>query len=557
MPHNGTTTRKRIKGQTATGLLRTDKTSFTPKRILEAIEGYESTHVPAFDELWRYFTAKDPTILQRDAPDANNPDNKTVVPYGRKLVKTFQGYGYRPGFITYKSENEAYLDTLKDTFSLNNEIVKTSRTGRDTGIYGEAYELLYIEGITTGEAALPTKAQPRFINVDPRQIIVFYDFAPEPAIVIAIRFYWVNDDLFKVEVMEAKTITFYDREKTSGTTWKLTETEQHQNHYGEPPVVAYYLGDETIGIIEPVTTLIDDYDLIMSDSMNEFDKFANAYLLIKGMLLTNPNKKEARSFSRTLRDLKRRRVIEGLRDITDVQFLLKDTPHDFIEWLSNQVRDEIHKQSHVPDFMSEKLGGDVSGVAVARMMFDFENLVSSAQGDFDISLHNRIRLMTKIYDLTSHNTDGGESKDITITHKRNVPEDVAEFAKTALVMAQAGFSKKLAAEVMPNDIIPNVAKEIDQQLKERTDMFGEGIGEIAEDVIDTGVVAVTDDVQKQALNGAQIASMVEIIQGVSQGTVAADSAIALLLVAIPSLTEQQAKDIIDPAAANRALPQVD
>ena len=530
-------------------LLRTELEEFNEEQILKAIKEHQEQRVPGLTDMWDYYRAKNPAITKRKPVDQSNPDNKTVVSYGRKIVNTFKGYAYRPGYITYKSEKEDFLEALKHTFSINNETVKTSRTGRNTGIFGYSYELFYIEeDDTTGE----NKAEPRFINGDPREIMVYYDHSPEPNIVVAIRYYPISEEKYHVDVWYPNVIQTYDRVKSANSLvgssaigWVLTNKKEVPNYFGEVPVVAYYLGDEAIGIIDPVRSLIDDYDMLVSDSVIEFDKFAHAYLLMAKMSLTDPQQKESQSFSRVLRDLKRKRVFERLQSTDDVKFLLKQTPVDFISWLAELIRQEIHKQSHVPDFMSEKLGGDLSGVAVARLMFDFENLVSSAEGDFNIGLMERIRLITIVY--KKGRQESGEPSDITISHKRNVPLNVKEFAETAVLMSNAGFSRYLTADVMPDDIIPDVEAELERQVEERTTLYGD-IGEMPDEEGMEPLEATGGDVQAQALNGAQIKSMVELTQGVSDKTMAPDSAKALLLVAIPSLTPEQANAIIDPAS---------
>jgi len=458
-------------------LLRTEKDIFDTDDILKALKSYEEERVPKFDTWWKYYKAKNTAITSRPAPDANNPDHRTKVSYGRKLVMTWKGYAYRPGYITYKSEKEQFLEALLHTFKLNNEVVKTSRTGRNTGIFGVAYELFYID-LPEGSTDMAPKAEPMFINVDPRNMLLFHDYSPEPKKMISIYVYPINKDWHKVEVSTPTVITKYDRIRKPGAyggvteQWTLTEISSRPNQFGEVPVVAYYLGDEQMGIIEPVIDLIDNYDMLVSDSVVEFDRFANAYLLLKGFSLTDAQKQESQSFSMALRSLKRKRVFEKLKETDDVKFLLKDTPKDFIAWLAELIRDEIHKQSHVPDFMSEKLGGNISGVAVARMMFDFENLVSSAEGDFNIGLDARLRLITNVYQKGNRNLDG-DAADVTISHKRNVPQNVKEFAETAVLMKNAGFSSYLVADIMPDDVIPDVEAELARQKEERTQAFAD------------------------------------------------------------------------------------
>ena len=530
-------------------LLRTEKTVFTEDEIIKVIEEHESLRLPNLQAMWEYYIARDPKILNREVVDANNPDNRTVVSYGRKIITTFKGYAYRPGFISYKSENEQFLEAIKETFAINSEKVKTSRTGRNMGIFGYTYELFYFEQ-EEGE-----KAQPRWINNDPRSLLVFHDHSPEPKKTIVIRYYPITKDKWIVEAMYRDTIITYDRVRGASLNsgeWKLENAREAPNDYGKIPVAAYYLGDEAIGIIKPVQTLIDDYDYLVSDSIIEFDKFAHAYLLLAKMSLTDSQKKESLSFSRILRDIKRKRVFERLSSTDDVKFLLKDTPVAFISWLAEVVRNEIHKQSHVPDFMSEKMAGALSGVAVARLMFDFENLVSSAEGDFNLGLMERLDLVVAGYKRSGTTT--GEPADISVQHKRNVPQNVKEFAETAEIMKRTGFSSKLVAETMPDDIIPDIEAELEQQRTERNNMFGDEVGEMPDGDGERPLDSGSGDVQAQALNGAQIKSMVELTQSVSDKTMAPESAKALLLVAIPSLTKEQANAIIDPAAAIEKPP---
>jgi SPP1 family phage portal protein len=449
-------------------LWKTDKTTLTPDEIEEYIETHQDGVVPHLDELWAYYLGKNPGILNRPKGDPNNPDNRTPVSYGRKIVTTFTGYAYRPKYITYKADDEAiqgYMDQLQMTFDLSDEHIKTSRAGRNTAIFGAAFELMYIDGMQG--TTLPTVAEPRFVTLDPREIILLYDYSPEPKKVVGIRYYRIHDKLYKVEVYYPDRVELYDRvrsEQSAGIgveEWRLISTGEAPNYFDEVPVVPYYFGDDRVGLIEPVLPLIDDYDVIISDSINEFERFAHAYMLLVRMNLVDPNlKKEPGAFSQALKRLRSLRIFENLPDRDAVSFLTKDIPKDFIEWMTTTLREQIHTQSHVPDFASQRLG-ELSGAAVDRLMFDFENVVSSAEADFDTGLLERIRLINRIYEKTGRIVD--EIHSIVINHKRNMPLNLDEFASTAEKMKRAGFSRYLLADIMPDDIIPNVDEELARQ----------------------------------------------------------------------------------------------
>jgi SPP1 family phage portal protein len=472
---------------------KTDKDSLSNDEILKYILDYETQVVPGLNRLWRYFKGDNETIKDKPQTDPNNPDNRTPVPYGRKIITTFTGYAYRPRYITYKAgQNTKLMDQLQTTFNLSKEHIKTARDGRNTGIFGVAYEVVYVDGVSTDNPALPVQAEPRFFNVDPREMILLYDYSPEPEKKIAIRYYKVTKDLYKVEVYYPDRVQFFDRyraqSQVGGVEWRLKETGAYPNFFGAVPVVAYYLGDDLMGIIEPVVPLIDDYDALTSDSMNEFDRFAHAYLLMAKMNLVPPEqKKEPGVFSRVLANIKKLRVFENLPSTDAIKFLTKDIPSQYVEFMTNLIRQQIHVQSHVPDFTDARFSGDISGVAVQRLMFDFENLVSSAEAEFDTALIERLKLIFTIYDKSGRNV--GDIEEVTISHKRNLPVNLQEFANTALTLEQAGFSKYLQADIMPDDIIPDVEEELARQKADRDaaipdiddvpdepeDMEGEGV----------------------------------------------------------------------------------
>ena len=480
-------------------LQKTSKEVLTSDDILKYIQDYENKTVPRLNDLWQYYKGKDVKILDRKTPDPNNPDNKIVVSYGRKIVTTYTGYAYRPKYINYKpnmkmetvdlqnenvpesdivtKENEPiekeFVNELQNIYNINNEHIKTNRAGRNTAIFGLSYEICYIDSeIQPTDSKLPIKAIPKFFTVDPRELIALYDFSPEPKMKMAIRYYKMeSENEYKVEVYyKDRTETYRRVRQENGTKWLLIFEGSSYNYYDAVPVVAYYLGDEMQSIMENVLSLIDAHDVLFSDSMNEFDRFAFAYLIMKKFGLTDPiAKKDPSKPNFALQLLKRRRVFEHLDKDAEIKFLTKDIPHEFIAFISQQLREQIHIQSHVPDFTSEKMAG-ASGIAIQRLLFDFENLVSSAEADFDTGLFARMDLMATI--MRKLGIVDGTHDMVTINHKRNVPLNTLEFAQTALQMSSAGFSRRAIVGIMPEDIIPNIEKELEYEQEEAQSLTG-------------------------------------------------------------------------------------
>lgn len=443
----------------------------TEKNIDDIIKDHELYAVPRLEKLWLYYEGKNTKILQKtyaDEKSSGNPNNKTPIAYGRKIINTYAGYAYKPKYTTYKArtdEFENYYKQLQKAFDKNNEHIKTSINGRNIGIFGSAYELMYVDKSLNAET-LKTKAEPRFFPIEPKEVILLYDFEAEPKKKIGIRYYWMDDKNQNVTIYYKTEIVVYQRTKQDNGTWLIVEIERYKNYFGEVPIIPYYFGDDCLGLIEPVIDLIDDYDSLISSSLVEFERFANAYLRLVGMGIGGAKPNDESNGWKWLQKLRKNRIFEQLKDKDDVTFLTKDIPKDFVEFMTKTVHDLIHTMSSVPDFQQFR---DISGEAIKRLMFDFENVVSSAEAEFETGLYERIGLMNSIWAQTGDII--ADPSEIVITHKRSTPFDLKELAETAKTMKEAGFSSAAVVEIMPDEVIPNAEEELERQAEEQQGML--------------------------------------------------------------------------------------
>jgi SPP1 family phage portal protein len=300
-------------------------------------------------------------------------------------------------------------------------------------------------------------------------MILIYDRQPEPDERFAIRYLRRDDGNYSVEYYTDEVVYNYLRENNNSGKWEYTLLSESPNFYGKVPVTPYYMNDRSIGLIEPVTGIIDDYDIIVSDSMIEFQRFANAYLRVVGMSIGDPTGQNPKLMRAIMSRIKQSRVFDQLKASDDVTFLTKDIPKEFIEYMTGLLKDQIHEQSHVPDFNSEKFSGQLSGAAIERMLFDFENVVSSAQADFDLGLYDRLTHVTKILEAAGIAT--GNPQDIIINHRRNIPIDELDVAQVAMSMRNTGISMESVVENMPREVIPSVEAELERQKAEQESAY--------------------------------------------------------------------------------------
>lgn len=392
------------------------------EKIVDLIKTHK---VSTYQNNMRYYRGENPTITDRLLPNVNAPNYKLPVSYARKIVRTVVGYMYKPGLITYNVEDNGYKQLLDDIFLLNNENTKTSAMGRQSSIQGVGFELHYTAGGAT----------PYFAKIPVESMIVVYDYAIEPELIAAIRYYRRKEDQREVEVYYADRVDYFSM-PDKGKSLVPKGSEIHQ--YDQVPVVVFENNEEWLGDFEPIKPLIDAYDVLMSDSMNEFDRFAWAYLILKNMTASDQD----------ANDVKYKKIIE-LFENGDAYFLQKEIPSEYIKFMAEWIREEIHKQSHVPDFTDTTLGTEMTGAAIDRLFYDFEFIAADKEDRFRDALKKRIGLVNTIIRKGSLGGGAVDANDVEIIMGRNKPQMLRELGETAQFYSGLVSEKTLIEQFAP------------------------------------------------------------------------------------------------------------
>jgi len=379
-----------------------EKHIFTPEEISDYIKCFEGECLPKLIDLEKYFEGNNPFILTHNNPDSQDAPNwKCQIPYGRKITNTVAGYMFKPGLINYTHKKESLDKEIKTFFKKEKEDIKTSQLGKVVSTFGFGYELFYIQD-----------AEPTWVVADVKEIIPFYTTDIDPSLWCFIRFWDISNS--------KKTVTrmidvYYDNEiqhfwQNDGLD-KVPTVRIAPNinlFSGIVPLNVVINNKEMIGDFEPVTTLIDAYDTICSDGMIEGDRFAGAYLLMSDGISQPDSAK-----------IKTQRFFEHLGKDGFVKFLTKDIPTQFFQFMKDWIKNEIHQQTHVPDFLNTATG-PVTGAALDRLLYDFEFLCATKQSYFQEGLYNRFEIIDTVKNVKETDMVGDE---IEITFTRNKPSD--------------------------------------------------------------------------------------------------------------------------------------
>jgi len=119
-----------------------------------------------------------------------------------------------------------------------------------------------------------------------------------------------------------------------------------------------------------------------------------------------------------------------------------------------------------------------------------------------------------------------------------------EKVQQAQILIASGFSKEAVNERLDLGIEDEIAFDVADPVPSTPEVPTSSTTTIA-----------PESVAETAMNGAQVTSLVEIVQSVASGILPAESAIVALTIAFPTISEADARRLIDPAAkASSSVP---
>ena len=176
---------------------------------------------------------------------------------------------------------------------------------KDALIFGVGYEILWVD----------EEGQQRFKRLDPREVIPVYSNTLDEELLYVIRYYTeqtINQEAesYIVEVYDSNKVTKY-RSNLGFTTFNLLEEVPY--FYNQVPITVFNLNRDNVSCFDSIMSLQDAYNNLLSAEIDDFDAFADAYLILKGVTADSDD----------LADMKRNRVL--LMDAEDsAEYLTKN-----------------------------------------------------------------------------------------------------------------------------------------------------------------------------------------------------------------------------------------
>lgn len=365
------------------------------------------------------------------------PNNKLAHDLPRYIVTMSSGYlvGNPVQYAPPKGQENEFAP-LADALKAANSDSVDAELAVNAAIYGKGVEICYADAAS----------RPRMAQVSPLTAFVVYDDTVENNPLLGITIMEKLDAQLKhkgdrITVYTANKALMYER--TGQEIPHLTGETHHK--FGAVPLIEYWNNDEEQGDFEPVIDLINAYDALQSDRMNDKQQFTDSILVLKGLsqLIADDTEEyeqvpgeenlqevpaEKKEKLTPAQRLRQSRMLFLSGEDMDATYLTKPAVESDTEILRQALKEDIHKLSMVPDLTDENFAGNVSGVAMRFKLLGLENLTRIKERWFREGLQSRLRLFAAF--LGSLNQKSIDVDSIQITFKHSLPVNELEIAQT-------------------------------------------------------------------------------------------------------------------------------
>lgn len=443
---------------------RFDEANLNKQEILHLIMKHQQM-VPRMQKNLRYYEGLH-KILENGKKDG--PDNRLVCNHAKDISDTASSY-FIGNPISYNSDKD--IKPLLQAFEDAGVDETDGDNGLDLSINGLAYEYIYTK---EGETV------PEIKNLSPLHTFMVHDDTIEENELFAVYYYTKKDDtdnkpkIYMVTVLTQNykyVMSILDKDEP-----QPNDEAPEPHYYGEVPIIEYQNNKLAIGDFELQIPLIDAYNALMSDRINDKEQFIDAILAVYGTLLGDDEEDEngETGTDKAMEKLKKKKLVE-LPDGTKMEYVTRTFDESGVEILRKAIEQDIHKFSHIPCMTDESFAGNVSGVAMEFKLLGMENITKIKTRYYKKGLRKRIRLFANFLALKGINID---ISGIIPTFSRALPKNLLEISQIVSNLWGKVSRKTLLSQVPfvenVEDELAAVEKETEEAIKQQKEMFGLG-----------------------------------------------------------------------------------
>ena len=390
-----------------------DETALNKELIYKLIRKHtqERSHLR---DLKKYYLGEH-AILKHERRNKNAPNFKTVANHAKDIADTSTGY-FMGNPIKYNNTAESNLEPLLVAFDGAEIDQVDAQNALNMAIYGRAYEYIYAkEGLTELDST----------SVDPENVFIVYDDSIERKALFAVYYYEIKDDTKDATKYQAEVFTqnlhyhIVLRDSSIGT----TRNEQVEPHnLGQIPIIEYRNNHFAIGDYEQQISLIDAYNSLMGNRVNDKEQAVESILVLYGAQLAD-NPEDAKE---AMKILSEEGLLELQGDGARAEFLKNTLDENATEILRKALKEDIYTFSHVPNLTDENFAGNSSGVAMEFKLLGLEMITKTKEANYKRGLRQRIAIFAHYLGMQQIAL---EAHSIVPQFSRGLPKNLLELSQ--------------------------------------------------------------------------------------------------------------------------------
>lgn len=389
-----------------------DETALNKELIYKLIQKHTQER-QRLKKLKKYYLGEH-AILNHERRNKNAPNFKTVANHAKDIADTATGY-FMGNAIKYNNTAEGDIESLLVAFDGTEIDQVDTQNALNMSIYGRAYEYIYAkEGLTELDST----------SIDPENVFLVYDDSIERKVLFAVYYYEIKDDTKDATKYQAEVFTqnlhyhIVLRDSIMGT----TRNEQVEPHnLGQVPIIEYRNNHFAIGDYEQQISLIDAYNSLMGNRVNDKEQAVESILVLYGAQLAD-DLEDAREAMSILAE-------EGLLELpTDAKadFLKNALDENATEILRKALKEDIYTFSHVPNLTDENFAGNSSGVAMEFKLLGLEMITKTKEANYKRGIRQRIAIFAHYLGMQQIAL---EAHSIVPQFSRGLPKNLLELSQ--------------------------------------------------------------------------------------------------------------------------------
>lgn len=377
---------------------------FNAKLINELITAHEQG-LARLNVLRNYYLGHH-SIENRLKSSSAAANNKVICNHAKYIVDVCQSY-LIGNPVLYTAREGVDIEVIKNAYFKQDIAEIDSVIVNNMCTYGSGFELIYADDT----------AEVKSYVLDNTQAFVCYDNTAAQRELCGIYYYKRYDlnNAVKGIVCYVYTADEVIRFETSSDNYlALREVERTSHYFGRVPMIEYINNRNRQGDFEQLISLIDAYNVLQSDRINDKEQFVDAFLFLKNIEIDSEQASK----------LREEKILLGYED-SAAQYLSKVMSESDIEVLRDCIREDIHRFAMVPNLTDENFGNNLSGVAIKYKLMGFEQHVTNKERYFRRGLVKRLQAYANFYALKG-SMQAIDMSDVSIIFKRNLPANELE-----------------------------------------------------------------------------------------------------------------------------------